>query len=53
MTARHVVVDEINMLKSRVLHGEDSEVQSNTVEQNNESLSRGSEDLVFSLMENK
>jgi len=34
MIAGDVVVDEINMLKSRVLHGEDSKVQSNTVEQN-------------------
>jgi len=52
MTARDVVVDKINMLKSRVLHGEDSEVQSNTVEQNNESLSKGNEELVFPLIEN-
>jgi len=47
MTARDVVVDEINMLIPRLLHGEDSEIQSNTVEQNNESLSRGNEELVF------
>jgi len=50
--ARDVVVDEINMLKSRVLHGNDSKVQSNIVEQNKESLSRGNEELVFPLMEN-
>jgi len=38
MTAKDVVVDEIKILKSRDLHEEDSEVQSNTVGQYNESL---------------